>query len=88
MNGKDFINNIIEVQEFDYKNMARLEKIYMDEKDKLDSKSNINNFNNHTINNSPFIHISSKPAIYAENQITLSDSQFKEFMQTIEKYLR
>ena len=83
MNGKDMMNCILEQMEFDAKNNASLDKIYEDERNKL----GLNNGNNNS-NNSPFIHISSKPAIYAENQITLSDSQFKEFMQTIEKYLR
>lgn len=85
MNGKDLMNCIMEEQEWDARRSAQLEKIYLDEKEKLNSNNNI--FEYGTCN-SPFIHISNEPSIGAVNNITLSDSQFKEFIDIIKRHLK
>lgn len=87
MNGKDMSKYIFESQEWDTRRAAQLERIYNDEKRKLGDNENLNSYSNNC-NSSPFIHVSNKPAIYAENQIVLSDSQFKEFMNLIERNLK
>jgi hypothetical protein len=83
MNGRDFMNCMIEQMEFDAKKSAELDKIYLDERKRLGLNNNESNNAN-----SPFIQLSNKPAIYAENQITLTDSQFEKFLQMIERKLK
>ena len=84
------MNSIIEAQEYDARNQARLEKIYLDERRKLgldggETYNTVTTYSTSSKKNSPFIQVSPKPAKYVKNQITLTDSQFKEFMDFIKE---
>ena len=85
MNGKDFMSCVIETMEFDARNQAKLEKIYSDECEKLGlNNNNCSNSNK----NSPFICVSPEPPKFSMNQITLTDDQFREFLQTIKDIIK
>lgn len=84
MNGKDMMMSLMEGYEFDARNKARMEKIYLDECDKLGIGSNCSSSNK----NSPFICVSPEPPKFSINQITLTDDQFREFLQTIKDVIK
>ena len=85
MNGRDFQNSVLEGQEFDARRKAQLEHIYETEKAKY-SKSNNSNCN--TKPACTKVCISTKPAGYVENEIHLTDSQFREFMHYIKSVIK
>ena len=82
MNGKDFQNCALEGQEFNARRQAQLEHIYETEKAKYNKSDN---------NTKPAftkVYINKEPAMYVENEIHLTDSQFKEFMQYIKSVVK
>ena len=81
MNMKDMMKSVLENQEFNARREAQLEKIYEDEKCRLGSNNNPNN-------SSPFIHVSNQAPMYAENNITLTDDQFREFIRNIKSLIK
>lgn len=83
MNGRDLINCAIKNQEYNARRNAHLDKIYLDERKKL----GLDNYQSGECKN-PFIHISDEPSIGAINNITLTDSQFKQFMNIIKDVLK
>lgn len=85
MNGKDESRFIYESQEWEARRLAQLENIYEEEKRK---SNNSNNYYSTGECNSPFIHVSNESSINPKYNITLSDSQFKEFMNLIERNLK
>ena len=82
MNMKDMMKSVLENQEFNDRREAQLEKIYEDEKCRLGSNNNPNN------SSSPFIHVSNQAPMYAENNITLTDDQFREFIRNIKSLIK
>ena len=87
MNGKDMMMSLMEGYEFDARNRARMEKIYLDECEKLGL--NNNNYSESRFHkNSPFICISPEAPKFSMNQITLTDDQFREFLQTIKDIIK
>ncbi len=82
MNMKDMMKSVLENQEFNARREAQLEKIYEDEKCRLGSNNNPNN------SSSPFIHVSNQAPMYAENNITLTDDQFREFIRNIKSLIK
>lgn len=83
MNMKDMMKSVLENQEFNARREAQLEKIYEDEKCRLGSNNNPNNSSS-----SPFIHVSNQAPMYAENNITLTDDQFREFIRNIKSLIK
>ena len=41
-----------------------------------------------SISKNPFIHVTNKAPEYVENQITLTDNQFKQLLEVIERRLK
>lgn len=82
MNMKDMMKSVLENQEFNARREAQLEKIYEDEKCRLGSNNNPNN------SSSPFIHVSNQAPMYAENNINLTDDQFREFIRNIKSLIK
>lgn len=92
MNGKDMMKCILENQEFDAKRSADLDYMYYERMDKLMSEKENERksqcFDMPSISKNPFIHVTNKAPEYVENQITLTDNQFKQLLEVIERRLK
>ena len=80
MNGKDLHNHVLRQQEFEARRKAQLEHIYKTEKAKYNG--------NDTKPALTKVYVATKPAGYVENEIHLTDSQFREFMHYIKSVIK